>query len=198
MTDLALYGDFDFLIPTTDGDEEELDVEPALEEEPFPIEPSICGNDRHSNGETIQAAEGGPIRVCLGGDPLDGSVVLLPAGALSADARVTLSLTDDLVAEGWRPIGSAVLVRAIAVETGLEAELTQAAYFRLPAEISELGSDPDQVKVRVAFKPIDGDANSASLLDLSGPPGFDFERGLISFGYDRLGVLQAMTAVLEQ
>lgn len=115
-----------------DGDEEDGD-EPDGDE----WEGTKCDIDRHSNDRVVTRA-GGTVQICIEGDPLDGTAIRIPKDKLVYDVNVVIRQVEDLVVEGWVPVGPAVQFKATPVNEGESVKLEWDAGISIPYVVSRM------------------------------------------------------------
>ncbi len=135
-------------IPIVDGDDDDdayefdFEVIPEYDVEWETLPESRCSGISHNNDVTVKAAEGGTVAYCLPGDALDGSSLLLDAGALSADARIIITGAQDFeFAEGVTGAGPAIRIGASALNGSEPVLLKKASSLTLPLYKGLLASD---------------------------------------------------------
>lgn len=188
----------------TDSDSEselaESEEQSAEEEEGPPVAKCAAGAVNNNDSDMV-AANGALIRICLAGDALDGSQLVVPARSLNADAHVLIRQVNALTLTGYKAAGPAVFFD-LTNKSGagaLTLQSTKPATFTLPFDASVVTDEIRDYYVALVFVPdpkqgvLNGTDNAPYILPRS-PVGYKIDRklGLITVSNGYLGTYQVM------
>lgn len=133
-----------------DGDEEEPEESECIAGD-FSNR-TKCEINRNTPDRDVTAADGGRIFHCEPGNPLDGVGLKIDTMTLLNDVHIKVSQVDDLVVEGWVPVGPAVEIKATTLSAGDSLVLENDAHLAVPFIVDSMTQYCRKFHVNVAFQ----------------------------------------------
>ena len=146
--------------PPIDGDQEvvseqEADNAPAT---------TKCKSGEHQPELQVGKVGGGHVQYCVVGEDLDGAGMDIKNDDVVVDINLAVQAADDLVVEGWTPIGPAVIFKATPVTAGEVPSLRRDVVVTLPFSVADLPENAMDyhINVLIQLDPENGTTNGES------------------------------------